>query len=290
MKIIIAILLLSSFMSCVPQVEQSTTRSGGSAPFVPGPTTPFRWSQSLLTNGLNIKLADEFRNDFSGSDYDSNGRDLIEQMMMKWNAADSSRTYFAIPAASVANKDYSSLSQYQDGELGIYKSHSWFSDVSSSALAVTQFYAIRRNAGASTEYLELTHADIIVNYRDHQFSTDAFSSLDYDLPSVLIHELGHFIGMQHNSNYYESSVMQPYMGTRDVFRALYSADQANLLNLYNGATSLTTSDSGFRAAAKVAAPNEGEEVSGYFELRTDGICKHYINHEFIGEHSVVPMN
>lgn len=285
MKIIFAVLILTSFISCVPQVEQATTRSPGSA-FVPGPSTPFRWNSGLLSSGLSIKMADEFRNDFIGSDYDGNGRDLIEQMMMQWNAADSGRTYFAIPVASVTNKNYASLSQYQDGELGIYKSHSWFSDVSSSALAVTQFYAIRRNAGASNEYLELTHADIVVNYRDHQFSTDPFSMIDYDLPSVLIHELGHFIGMQHNTNYSENSVMQPYMGTRDAFRALYTADRNKLLSLYNGASALTATDSPFRAAARATSPNEGEQVSGYFELRTDGTCKHYINHEFVSEHSV----
>ena len=283
MKIIATLLILSTFMSCVPQIQESTTRSPGSASFVPGPNTPFRWSPSLVVSGLNVKIADEFRNDFVAQDYDSNARDLIEQMMIQWNNADSSRTYFNLPASTTTNKEYSSLSQYQDGELGIYKSHSWFSDVSSSALAVTQFYAIRRNAGAGNEYLELTHADIIVNYRDHQFSTDPFSSLDYDLPSVLIHELGHFIGMQHNTNYYESSVMQPYMGTRDAFRALYNADKNNIVSLYNSASSLTVKG---QQQLSASGSTQDEVVSGHFELRNDGHCRHYIEKKFIGEHLV----
>lgn len=270
--------------SCVPQVEESRIRSPGASSFVPNPSTPFRWNTNLLVSGLNVKIADEFRNDFVPADYDSNNRDPIEQVMHQWNLADS-RTYFVLPASTTTNKDYSNLSSFQDGELGIYKSHSWFSEVSSSALAITQFYAIRRNAGSSAEYLELTHADIIVNYRDHDFSLNPLSSIDYDLPSVLIHELGHFIGLQH-TDYYTTSVMQPYMGTRDAFRALYAADITNINNLYNGASSLTASGSKALARTAQNAGPQDEVVQGYFELREDGKCKHYINEEFIGEHSM----
>lgn len=267
--------------SCVPQAQEAKLRSPGST-YSPAPGTPFRWNSSFLVSGLNVKISEDFRNEFVAGDYDSSGKDPIEQMMHQWNLADS-RTYFSLSAETTTNKNYSSLSQYQDGELGIYKSYSWFSDVSSDALAITQFFAIRRNAGSPSEYLELTHADIIVNYRDHDFSLNIFSGIDYDLPSVLIHELGHFIGLQH-ADYFTNSVMQPYLGMRDAFRSLYPSDISTLGNLYNGASSLTAS-SGVQGLTKSSSKDEA--VSGYFELRANGKCRHYIEHNFVGEHQIV---
>ena len=56
------------------------------------------------------------------------------------------------------------LIDYKDNTFAIYKHETWFEDISRSALAITQFFGKRVNSGTASEYLELIHADIIVNY------------------------------------------------------------------------------------------------------------------------------
>ena len=167
-----------------------------------------KWSTGVLSSGIDIKISSDFNPLFDVADNDGSGHNLFIQMMKQWNSSTNLYTF----------------SSYYDSEMGIYKSTNWFSNVSNQALAVTQFYGIRRNVGSATEYIELTHADIILNYRDYTFSMDSSSNSNYDLPSVLLHELGHFIGLSHQSDFLVSSVMQPYLSIFDVNRSITIKD------------------------------------------------------------------
>jgi len=272
-------IFMSLFLiSCLK--EEAKTQ-GALTPFDPD-TMPIRWSNSNTVAGLSLKMADVIVNDFAPGD-SVNGQNPIEQMMLEWNEATTVYDFFKLPASVTTNKDYSSLSSYKnDGEMGIYRSNSWFSDVSSSALAITQTFGFRRNVGQGNEYVELTHADIIVNYNHFSFGIDGLSTV-YDLKTVILHELGHFLGPRHNNNF--SSIMYPSLGRGEIKRTLSNFDQANVRSLY-GASSLETKTSsqspGFSQVKR--DPREGEEVTTVIELRTHGECLHYENDKLIYRH------
>tara|TARA_R110002072_G_scaffold64203_4_gene159564 strand:- start:2419 stop:3249 length:831 start_codon:yes stop_codon:yes gene_type:complete len=239
-----------------------------------------KWSTGVLSSGIDIKISSDFNPLFDVADNDGSGHNLFIQMMKQWNSSTNLYTFFQADGDTTTNKNYTNISSYYDSEMGIYKSTNWFSNVSNQALAVTQFYGIRRNVGSATEYIELTHADIILNYRDYTFSMDSSSNSNYDLPSVLLHELGHFIGLSHQSDFLVSSVMQPYLSIFDVNRSITSADISSTRTNYNASlltasNALSALNTGVRTSP--VDPKEGEIVRGIIELRDNGKCHHYEN-------------
>ena len=285
MKTLLTLLLTTlALTACVPKPKSSTSSSGGSAPA--NPNAPMRWEASVLSSPLNLKLSTDFLGDFTGADFDGSGRNIVEQMAMSWNGVFPAKDFFVIPMAQVPNRVYSSPQSYYDSEMGIYKKYSWFSTVSSGALAITQFAGIRHFGGTANEYIELRHADIIVNYDDHNFSTDKFSNSDYDLPTVILHELGHFIGLRHTSSFGPASIMHDSLGISDFLRGITSLDNDNVEGNYpafvgGGAPLIGHGFMGLSAVPKhedKQDPN-GESVHGHFELRADGECRHYVNGE-----------
>ena len=272
--------------------ETAKTTSGGSASV--SSNLPTKWNISTVGAGLNLGIDQDILNSFAAGDLDGNGHNPIEQMFKQWNNSTSSMNFFVVPASAVTHSDTGNLETYKnDGIFGIYRSDVWLSGVSSQALAVTQWIGYKRNAGTSSEYIELSHADIILNYRNYSFSTDSSSDSTYDLASVIIHELGHFLGLNHNNSF--SSVMYPYLGITDSQRTLSSADGSNVRSLYglsalsSGSSPIIASSmsSGGKRVFKLptgARESESGEVTGLIELRADGKCHHYENGKLVHVH------
>lgn len=249
---------------------------------------PIRWANNKLP--LNLKISEYYDLSFTGGDHDSNGFDPFEQMMKQWNQSHSSVDFFRIAAAATTNKSDTNLTAYQDSELGIYASTAWFSEVSSSALAITQFFGSRKNVGSSDEFLELIHADIIVNERDFSFSLNSADTTAYDLPSVILHELGHFLGLGHQSNLSIPSVMHPFLSKSDAKRTLESGDISTINSTYNRTINTLTAVSGQLMAltedggATYGRDDDAPLERGVIELHTDGSCKHYLNGKLVRTH------
>jgi hypothetical protein len=285
-----AIVVVLSLASCLKQETKKNT-AGGQSPFN-SETTPVKWATSSLTGGLDVRISTDLTNSFVNADLDSDNLNPIEQMFKQWNSASDSITFFKVNAQTTSNKDYGNLDSYRnDGELGIYRSDSWIPGVSNQALAVTQYVGFRRNVGSASEYVELTHADVIINFKDYSFSTDKDSSTTYDLHSVVLHELGHFIGLSHVSSFATASVMQPYLGIFDSQREITSYDSTRVQSLY-GVSSLQPSGIVVSAATvptkkvlpKGARVSSNGEVTGLIELRADGSCRHYENGKLVHKH------
>ena len=239
-----------------------------------------KWNQSALP--LAVKMSPEFSGDITGSMLVS-GLNPLENMAKQWNdPVAATKTLITVPFPVSSLSGYSSTSSFRDSEIGIYKSYNWFSNVSSSALAITQFYGVVTSSAGLGQYIELTHADIIVNYRDYgsRFTMGSNPTIEFDLPTVILHEMGHLLGLCHEST--KSSIMAPYYLTAQ--RSLQNFDKELIQDIYvDGAiTGLTVKNKNTNALESPV----GTEVKGIIELNADGKCKHFLNGKKIYEHIV----
>jgi hypothetical protein len=256
-------LSLVTFSSCLKEkAVNKVSRSPGSSNPI-SPDTPVRWGTSALSSGLDLKIHSDFSADVSE----------IEQQMTDWNNSTSSFTFFRVTANTASKTISNDLNSYNDSELGIYKKQApWFSNVSNQALAITQYFGIQRNG-----FIEIIHADIIVNEDNFNFSNDANDNANYHLPSVILHELGHFIGLPHESDFSIQSVMSPFLGSTDSFSGIFSRDVSAARSLYS-VSSLST--------LSMISPNPdyGQPVHGIIELRSNGNCVHKVDNKVVHTH------
>lgn len=213
-------------------------------------TIPLRWDTANLP--LSMKVSDSFSATASQS---------IETMKLEWNQSGAAATFFAPNTATTTNKNFATMDSFFDSELGIYWIENWYSEVGSSALAVTQFFAARRNVGTANEYMEIVHADILFN-ADFSFSINGTMG-SYDLPSVALHELGHVLGLKHEST--TTSIMYPYLGAGVLHRALQAIDKSNISELY-GSSRVNSAMTISVDALETVPAEEGAIVRGIVEI------------------------
>lgn len=268
-QVILTLTFILSLVGCqkTTTVTQSALNAGSSCLIG-------RWSNNKLP--LNLAISAEF--------VSSDDKPNLQLMATQWNNAVSTQLgkNLIVPTFATANvASFASTGQYDDSEMGIYKSYNWFSNVSSNALAITQFFGTVTSAPGLGSYIDLRHADIILNYRDYgsDFTMTNEASYDYDIPTIVLHEMGHFLGLCHKNNV--SSVMGAYyLGTT---RSLYNYDKQIIKDIYVNGT-ISALETGKNMNALTSPP--GTEVRGIIELRSDGHCVHTINGKKVYEHIV----
>lgn len=227
---------------------------------------------------LNLKMSSEFSADYSGADLVA-GLNPLEQMAKVWNTG-STRTLVTTPFPVAGTTGHSATSSFRDGEIGIYKSYTWFASVSSNALAITQFYGVVTSSPGLGQYIELTHADIIANYRDYgsRFTMRNNPLIEFDLPTVMLHEMGHLLGLCHETT--RPSIMAPYYLTTQRSLQTYDADLMKDIYVDGAISAFSTKNANTNALSSPV----GTEVRGVIELHEDGKCIHYLEGKKIFEH------
>lgn len=249
------LLLILVFTACTPP-PQATIKASSSA--ISGEPAPSRWSSSALP--LKVKISDNFNNDEVMA---------IEDMGDAWNdSVDYSMTLIQNDGQTSAKSN--NLNSYVDGVIGVYKLNQWPSELPGSALAVTQIYGTRKNIGRSSEYIRIDHADILINYENFGFTTDY--SWGYDLQTIVLHELGHLLGLYHDESSVDESVMYPTITRYVDNRYPHDRDINNLSSKYG--INRSGANQAFRGIAstqdsELDSDNE-EQVIIQFEIMADG--------------------
>lgn len=283
MEILKLLLILPiAFISCNSSQESEETNA------VAFDST--RWIDSDLP--VSLKIA---------SDYAS-GVELaaISSSAQEWSTAVENKLQFFKMGGSTPNKEYANLSDYNDNEMGVYKLNTWSPELPSTALAVTQLFGFQNEAGG----VVISHADILMNEETYTFSTDSDDSFNYDFETVMLHELGHFIGLSHSS-FSETSVMIPSISLTDSNRVSSSLDRANAAYNYELETSYSNAliaSGPSTVAIHSSIESEEEDPTGInqgkmekngigevrilIHLMASGECIHEVNGKVISSHQV----
>ncbi len=213
-----------------------------------------------------------------------NELDTVKDLQDEWEA-NVAYNFFNDTVGTTAPLNTTNLSNYRDSVLGIYRSTSWFPNVTSNAIAITQWYGFN-TADSKGAYTEMIHADIILNSRDWGFKTVDDTTTNYFVQQVILHELGHFIGLNHLSPPSgQDAVMKPYMDTDESLATLQATDTDGIVELYsNLALSAGANSRALGVGAKSKSIDEADIVRGVIELHASGECVHKVNDHIVYSH------
>ena len=258
-------------MACIPATKVEDTTSGKSSK-----EAPYLWQDKAFPKLVKIS-ADFSANEITG----------INDMSTAWKTAlENKVTFFNHSGGTTTEKTnaLSDLDDLYDSEMAIYKTINWPLSLPGSALAVTQIFGRRYNVGKSNEFVDIEHADILVNYDDYDFYTTAKdpNKSEFDLRTVLLHELGHFLGLQHRTS--SNSVMISSVSHLTINRAPKSLDKTDMADKYDiaitgGAPALL--GEGRETYSKKVA---GESIKILIELHASGECIHKIDGAVVERH------
>lgn len=242
------ILLISS---CYQVKEKTTTSSIGSP-------TSYRWKERPKTIYLTPSL-------------ESDQVDHIYAMASKWNTPVNTALLNTALSSEISvnfQEDFNSIESIStDGHNGVYLVDDtlWPKD-SDHALGVT---ILMGRVNDSRQYI-IEEADIIIR------------KTDYDFKTVVIHELGHLMGLQHRPE--TSSVMFGSIKKTDKKHTPTSLDLADLTKLYN----LKTSGGGVtpQSPSRPVAAGKGQLQRVIIELSADMKCRHLMNGIEVYSHQV----
>ena len=228
MKLILLLSFLIPLTSC-GDIEDSEPQN------INVPTTYLRarWNiEKIKESPLEIFLATELVDLLPLEQEDKDGLNLIEQMAELWNKGHPELDFFGLPFIRGESKIYTHLDDFLDDEMGIYPSYGWYKTLSKRSLGITQFYGRRINPAEGQQYIELVHADIILNFKDHNYSITVRDEERFDLLTVIFHEMGHMIGLPHPRGQDAWGVMAATLGKDDRKRKLSEPDLEALFKAY----------------------------------------------------------
>lgn len=217
---------------------------------------PFLWDKNVFP--INLKIDESFT---------QNEVDAIKEMSSNWNSVNANQVQFLNNNHKTAQKNTLDVGQFKDTTMGIYKITNWSNTLPPTALAVTQLYGHMRN-----NRVVLSHADILINYENFSFSSSE-NSFGYDLKTVVIHEMGHFLGLRHNDLGKSHSVMYPSIGRLTVNQVPKEYDHQKIKEKYFPTQNISL----LQQRASNNDMEENSPVKILLYLKKDGTCKNKLH-------------
>lgn len=255
------ILPLFILISCTPVADITSGSSIKSSS-----STNYKWE--LNSFPINISVSNDFSLDEKNS---------INQMASNWEEIlQNEYNFFTLGNTTEEVSSFSlDLNVLGNDQIyGVYKIQNWPSDLSGAALAVTQIFARRINLGKSNEYLRIEHADILMNYDYYDFRSTKYIRGSYDFNTVVLHELGHFLGLSHKTR---DSVMVSSINSGTEITYPTDIDSEDLGYKYGSVSSVSSFAIRPLEQNRIEQDNiqTEEKVRIIIELRSDGECLHY---------------
>lgn len=192
--------------------------------------------------------------------YHKDHKDVLRDSYEIWNQAAGKQVLKF--GGLTKNASFSKIEDYYNKDkwtFGIYINNQK-TNMPANTLAVTQIIAQYSHSDNLSEHYEIVHADIIFNEYDFDFSVQQEPNT-YDFQSVLLHELGHLLGIINHSDTKES-VMFPKLSMEQVENSLYNKDINDIYNLYGRDVS--------QRSVKVPTRTPSELVTIIIELKSNG--------------------
>lgn len=261
MKNFIVLGLLLSAVSCLPSKSVEGEATSGNI----NSNAPYLWD-SGFPKDLQISTS-----------FTANESLNISDMGAAWESGVNNKVNFfdhttTSEVSSVGvNLNLDSLGK--DGITGIYKIVRWPNSLPGSALAVTQIFGRRFNIGQTNEYVRIEHADILINDHLYNFYTgNTGTNSEFDLKTVVLHEMGHFLGLSHRASD-DDSVMIPSISPSSKNRTPSTLDRSDMVSKYS--ISLAKFGSQTDIVYKPDPGDEGLEIRILIELYPNGKCIHH---------------
>lgn len=255
MKTTIALFVILLLASCNSTKQAST--SGG----------------SITTASANYLWQSSFPKSFRvSSDFSAAENTNIEAMGNQWESSLSNKIDFFSYGSRITNNN----NPVADGIFAIQKSTDWYYTDYPDALAVTQIWGTIYNRGTASAYTVIQEADILMNYEFFKFD-DPTITYDYDLRTVMLHEMGHFLGLQHveKTSDRTQSVMYPSIYYTEIKRIPKSRDIADLASKYNVTLGALSANAIVAEKPALVPMDAGQPVSIVIELKANGDCVHH---------------
>jgi predicted Zn-dependent protease len=161
---------------------------------------------------LNIKVSENLN---------ARSQALIGSSLDEWESAGNIDVFQVVETTPVLN--FSKLSDYYYKDRlvhGIYLADNKVDELSTPTLAVTQIIFYTNRESADNPYYHIVHTDIVINGYDYSFSTNPFDNSSYYLLTLVLHEVGHVLGLGHQNQ----GIMYPSMSTQDKQESLNPFD------------------------------------------------------------------
>ena len=283
MRKLITFSLLFTLTNCAPPQDEAFDISHS---VKSGVEAPSQWVGGRNAFPLQLSLSNNFT---------SSERETIKEMATNWsdsvNSLNNESEHELISSSeklilfntqnNINELDSSNLNDYKDSTMGVYKITEWNSELPPTALAVTQIYGNRRG-----NKIVIEHADILLNYENFSFSSE--NGFGYDLATVVVHEMGHFLGLYHDNSSTDESIMYPSISRFTINRYPKTRDIHNLETKYEiNSASTNLESSNFRSLAssfEKQVDEQSEAVVIRQELHADGKCHHLQNGKLVHKH------